>query len=180
MDAIKQKQQRVMDARKIVNRGNEGKIQTGRSILYLPKKFDGHCLPVSIILGATIELGHHLDKWNYRGKSKDLLKINSLSPKLKEKACRALSDEYEKVKRRISNWNSIKLHTFPEICPILQDYYNINILIHSNINEEDKIIYSVPRKYNCSLPRVDILWNHTLQGENLFTTHFRSQLMLKI
>ena len=33
MDAIKQKQQRAIDATKVVNRGSEGKIQTGRSIL---------------------------------------------------------------------------------------------------------------------------------------------------
>ena len=114
---------------------------------------EGLCLPLSLILACIIELGIKLKKRPFKQKAEKLVLINDESENKVAAACELLLNEFDFLKSKIKGLRSLKDFTFNNTCPSFQQYYKVNILIHSNALDLDELEYRLPQEYDPSLPR---------------------------
>ena len=171
MTVIRNRQHRVLSDAKVINHGIYQKslpeIFKENYIISIPDGFDSEspltkncfekrCLVLSIILGSYIELGKNL-KWpNYKTKGELLWGMNSTVEKVRVKACEALLKEFEIIASKYPILTKDSSQTLEIACPILQEHFKVNVLIHQAI-PKDVIVYKSPKIYDPTRPRVDLI-----------------------
>ena len=117
---------------------------------------------MAIIFGTLVELGKVLEWPTFKIKGEVAWGIKSTTENLRLKACKVLYKEYCILAEKYPTIVKDSKQKLEIICPILQEHYNVNIVVHQIVTK-DVIVYSSPKVYEAWRPRIDIF--QEIEGE---------------